>query len=189
MNQLACAKRAEVENGMVVGAQSEWDKRYGGGNRTMSKSKREGWQVQELIAQEEHSLEDDLTEMRELISDRSRICTRIDKAQDMAKSIGGGGVNDMPRVKQTESRMERGVLEKSALAFELEEIDGQLAVCRERLERLIDRLPAGVERAVLKMRYVQYMRVIDIAQDMHFCRIYIYKLLERAEAKLKDLTR
>lgn len=57
---------------------------------------------------------------------------------------------------------------------------------REEMLRILERLPAD-EYGVLHREYVRYMKQEDIAREMGYCTVQIWRIKKRAVRRLEDL--
>lgn len=129
-----------------------------------------------------------MAEMRELIRERNRLLRCVEHSREMALSTGHS-LTSISKDGMAVSKVEDGVLELSALQSDIEALNASLDQCRAQIRQSIDRLPAGMEHTVLRMRYLDYLPASDIARATHYTRPYIYKLLERAENRADERTK
>lgn len=85
------------------------------------------------------------------------------------------------------SRVEYAVLESDAERWGIGELQKELDEYLETVRPLVERLPAGVLRAVATQRILEGIPCGLIGRRMHFSRGYVYKLLRQAEDRLCDL--
>ena len=71
-----------------------------------------------------------------------------------------------------------------ALADECAEIEGELRALSARVEGPILALPPGPHRLVMRLRYLEWRAVSDVANGAGYERRYTYKLLEEGERRL-----
>ena len=71
-----------------------------------------------------------------------------------------------------------------ALAAECAEIEDELRELTARVEGPILALPPGPHRLVLRLRYLDWRAVSDVANGAGYERRYTYKLLEEGERRM-----
>ena len=87
------------------------------------------------------------------------------------------------------SRIEYAVLESDAEEWGIGELKKELAALLEVIKPLVERLPAGVLRAVAVQRILEGVPCGVIGKRLHFSRCYIYRLLNQAYDRLCAMDR
>lgn len=85
------------------------------------------------------------------------------------------------------SRVEYAVLESDAERWGIGELQRELDLLLADLRPLVERLPAGVLRAVAVQRILEGVPCGLIGRRMHFSRGYVYKLLSQASDRLCEM--
>ena len=86
-------------------------------------------------------------------------------------------------------RHERALLESDAVAFEETEIQADLKNLREELMPNLQALPPTLERSALRYRYLEGMSCTQIAQQLHYSRAHVYRMLQAGEKALEEMGR
>ena len=82
------------------------------------------------------------------------------------------------------SRVEYAVLESDAERWGIGELQKELDELLQDIRPLVERLPAGVLRAVATQRILEGIPCGIISRRMHFSRCYVYRLLDQACERL-----
>ena len=90
----------------------------------------------------------------------------------------------MPRGHGTRGGTLAALGRMEALADECAEIEGELRALSARVEGPILALPPGPHRLVMRLRYLEWRAVSDVANGAGYERRYTYKLLEEGERRL-----
>lgn len=85
------------------------------------------------------------------------------------------------------SRVEYAVLESDAERWGIGELQKELETLLDIVRPLVERLPAGLIRAIAVQRIVEGTPCGLIGRKMHFSRCYIYRLLNQANDRLCEL--
>ena len=72
------------------------------------------------------------------------------------------------------------MLESDAERWGIGELQKELGALLEDIRPLVERLPAGVLRAVATQRILEGIPCGIISRRMHFSRCYVYRLLDQA---------
>ena len=78
------------------------------------------------------------------------------------------------------SHVEYAVLESDAERWGIGELQKELDALLKDIRPLVERLPAGVLRAVATQRILEGIPCGIISRRMHFSRCYVYRLLDQA---------
>lgn len=124
-----------------------------------------------------------LGEMRELIRIRSELLHRMERAESLATSSGGIG-DGMPRGTPTEPKLQRLCIELADLGSDLSFAEQRLKSCRAEVEPMIAALPAGTARMMLRLRYIDWLPVGEVAFRAGYNRQHAYRALQNAERLL-----
>ncbi len=87
------------------------------------------------------------------------------------------------------SRIEYAVLESEAERWGIRELEKQRDELLQLVRPLVERLPAGVLRAVATQRILDGTPCGLIARKMHYSRSYIYRLLDEAGKRMMEIQR
>lgn len=93
-------------------------------------------------------------------------------------------LSDMPRAKGNDRRMEEGVILLTMLREAHEMTLKELKAARASIAPGIRALRDGNQRAAMKMRYMENMRIWEIGNAMGYSDRQIFRILENAEAKV-----
>ena len=126
------------------------------------------------------SLQDKLKRVDEIHRAITRAVGRIEYLKLSARRAGsrptpvryGRGVE--------RSRVEYAVLESDAERWGIGELQKELDALLKDIRPLVERLPAGVLRAVATQRILEGIPCGIISRRMHFSRCYVYRLLDQA---------
>lgn len=123
--------------------------------------------------------------LRPLLARRSVVRRRL-------ALLGGPGALQLPRLDGMPRSGWREytcatITRLEALVRERDELEDAIEPLRNRVAPLIDTLPIGPHRTVLKLRYLDGAPVEEVAWRAGYERRYTYKLLIDAERKLEEL--
>ena len=82
------------------------------------------------------------------------------------------------------SRIEYAVLESEAERWGIKELEQERDELLKTIRPLVERLPAGLLRAVATQRILDGVPCGLIARKMHYSRSYIYRLLDEAAERM-----
>lgn len=85
------------------------------------------------------------------------------------------------------SRIEYAVLESEAERWGINELEQERDALLTAIRPLVERLPAGLLRAVATQRMLDGIPCGLIARKMHYSRSYIYRLLEEAGERMAEI--
>lgn len=123
---------------------------------------------------------DVLEEMRSLLHTRGDLLRRIERAKAEATACGAL-LTEAPRGTGTQSRVERAGLELADLTRELAQVEDELTVYRRKVAPLIERMPVGTARVLMRLRYVDWNSVAEVADRAGYSRQNAYRALRSAE--------
>lgn len=124
------------------------------------------------------SVEEALGRMRLLLARRSVVARRLAAAADGPGEVRSPRLDGMPRGHGTRGGTLAVLGRMEALADECAEIEGELRALSARVEGPILALPPGPHRLVMRLRYLEWRAVSDVANGAGYERRYTYKLLE-----------
>ena len=130
------------------------------------------------------SVEEALGRMRLLLARRSVVARRLAAAADGPGEVRSPRLDGMPRGHGTRGGTLAVLGRMEALADECAEIEGELRALSARVEGPILALPPGPHRLVMRLRYLEWRAVSDVANGAGYERRYTYKLLEEGERRL-----
>lgn len=130
------------------------------------------------------SVEEALGRMRLLLARRSVVARRLAAAADGPGEVRSPRLDGMPRAHGTRGGTLAVLGRMEALADECAEIEGELRALSARVEGPILALPPGPHRLVMRLRYLEWRAVSDVANGAGYERRYTYKLLEEGERRL-----
>ena len=130
------------------------------------------------------SVEEALGRMRLLLARRSVVARRLAAAADGPGEVRSPRLDGMPRGHGTRGGTLAALGRMEALADECAEIEGELRALSARVEGPILALPPGPHRLVMRLRYLEWRAVSDVANGAGYERRYTYKLLEEGERRL-----
>ena len=129
---------------------------------------------------------DVLEEMRGLLQRRAELKRRLERAKERA--CGAPGIGDgMPKGNASDGALERTVLECTALEGDIAEIEGDLRTYRRKVQPQIERMPTGIARTLLTLRYCQWMSMAKMARAAGYSYTNGYRALRNAEGLLEKL--
>lgn len=85
------------------------------------------------------------------------------------------------------SRIEYAVLESEAERWGISELEQERDELLKAIRPLVERLPAGLLRAVATQRILDGVPCGLIARKMHYSRSYIYRLLDEAAERMAQI--
>ena len=85
------------------------------------------------------------------------------------------------------SRIEYAVLESEAERWGINELEQERDALLMTVRPLVERLPAGLLRAVATQRILDGVPCGLIARKMHYSRSYIYRLLDEAGRRMAEM--
>ena len=85
------------------------------------------------------------------------------------------------------SRIEYAVLESDAERWGIGELQKELDQLLLTIRPLVERLPAGVMRAIATQRILEGIPCGIIARRMHFSRGHVYRLLKQATERIEEM--
>lgn len=85
------------------------------------------------------------------------------------------------------SRIEYAVLESEAERWGISELEQERDALLMTVRPLVERLPAGLLRAVATQRILDGVPCGLIARKMHYSRSYIYRLLDEAGKRMAEM--
>ena len=85
------------------------------------------------------------------------------------------------------SRIEYAVLESEAERWGISELEQERDELLKTIRPLVERLPAGLLRAVATQRILDGVPCGLIARRMHYSRSYIYRLLDEAAERMSQI--
>ena len=129
------------------------------------------------------SVEEALGRMRLLLARRSVVARRLAAAADGPGEVRSPRLDGMPRGHGTRGGTLAVLGRMEALADECAEIEGELRALSARVEGPILALPPGPHRLVMRLRYLEWRAVSDVANGAGYERRYTYKLLEEGERR------
>ena len=124
------------------------------------------------------SVEEALGRMRLLLARRSVVARRLAAAADGPGEVRSPRLDGMPRGHGTRGGTLAVLGRMEALADECAEIEGELRALSARVEGPILALPPGPHRLVMRLRYLEWRAVSDVANGAGYERRYTYKLPE-----------
>lgn len=128
------------------------------------------------------SIPEVLSEMRGLLHARADLLRRIGRAQKaMSKAVESGG---MKRETETNGELAHVQTGLSDLLEELEAAEQALAAHRQTVKPAIDSLPPGSAKLALRLRYLEWTSVAEVAERAHYMREGAYIMLKNAEKHL-----
>lgn len=129
---------------------------------------------------------DAFAELRNLLRKRAMLQRRLDRIQDAAYNVAGGIGDGMPRATDTDARVERGVLDGEELQADIAIIDHDIATYQRCIRPSIEGMPTGIERTLLRMRYLEGKTMKETAKKAGYNRQHGYRALAAAEKVLCD---
>ena len=119
--------------------------------------------IRELARQEE--------KLRWAVERQMAKCTRITPTYSDGPKGGGSG-----------QRMEEDVIRLALLKDQLADVREELNIERSILQRYINRLKDGTQRAAMNMRYMRGMGIAAIGETIGYSERQIRRILKRAES-------
>lgn len=130
------------------------------------------------------SVEEALARMRLLLARRSTVTRRLEAGCGAPGGVRSPRLDGMPRSHGVRGGTLALLGRMEALADERAEIESELRELSARVEGPILALPPGPHRLVLRLRYLEWRAVSDVANGAGYERRYTYKLLEEGERRL-----
>lgn len=126
----------------------------------------------------------DFQRMRILIRDEERLRWAVIREEAKATKIttslsksGGGGKG------RTSSKVEDGAIALAILKSGYQQTANELEKMRSELRKRLHGL-TGLEKSVIRMRYIEGMSCADIALKIHYDKCYMHHVVRRAEIKV-----
>lgn len=112
-----------------------------------------------------------------------------DRLYAIATNVSPKPFDDMPRggSGMVNNKMENAVVNLIALAEEINRIIDQYVDHKRKVIEVLERLPEK-EYGVLHRRYIRYMSWDEIALDMNYSRMQIWRIWKKSLKMLKDVT-
>ncbi len=127
----------------------------------------------------------DLRRMRYLINRLPMAQFRRDKAMAKATKITSV-LTGMPRGGHgAGSQVEEGVILLELASRALEEIETELKTMREELGPVIEQMDPPLQKRAMWMRYMEGRSVREIAYALNYSEQHIFRVLDRAELKIR----
>ena len=130
------------------------------------------------------SVEMTMARMRLLLARRSVVARRLEAAAGGPGEVRSPRLDGMPRAHGAHVGALAALGRMEALARERAEIEEELRELSARVEAPILALPPGPHRLVLRLRYLEWRAVSDVANGAGYERRYTYKLLEEGERRM-----
>ena len=125
----------------------------------------------------------DLRRMRFLINRLPAARFRVDKA--MARATKTTTVlTGMPRGSGTGDQTADGAILLQLAREALERIETELAEMRAELGPMIEQIDEPLQKSVMRLRYMDGMRVREIAYSLNYSEPHIFRILQRAEQNI-----
>ncbi len=121
-----------------------------------------------------------LKEMDALLHTRADLLRHIERAESAATAAGGMG-DGMPRGTPKEPKLQRVCVELADLRAELANVEQELAIYRRKVAPEIGRIPAGSQRLMLRLRYLEWRTMAEVARRSGYAREYVYRAMRAAE--------
>ena len=122
----------------------------------------------------------DLRRMRFLINRLPAARFRVDKA--MARATKTTTVlTGMPRGSGTGDQTADGAILLQLAREALDRIETELAEMRAELGPMIEQIDEPLQKSVMRLRYMDGMRVREIAYSLNYSEPHIFRILQRAE--------
>ena len=130
------------------------------------------------------SVEEALARMRLLLARRSTVTRRLEAGCGAPGEVRSPRLDGMPRSHGARGGTLALLGRMEALADERAEIESEPRELSARVEGPILALPPGPHRLVLRLRYLEWRAVSDVANGAGYERRYTYKLLEEGERRM-----
>ena len=125
----------------------------------------------------------DLRRMRFLINRLPVARFRVDKA--MARATKTTTVlTGMPRGSGTGDQTADGAILLQLAREALDRIETELSEMRAELGPMIERIDEPLQKSVMRLRYMDGMRVREIAYSLNYSEPHIFRILQRAEQNI-----
>ena len=122
----------------------------------------------------------DLRRMRFLINRLPAARFRVDKA--MARATKTTTVlTGMPRGSGTGDQTADGAILLQLAREALDRIETELSEMRAELGPMIEQIDEPLQKSVMRLRYMDGMRVREIAYSLNYSEPHIFRILQRAE--------
>jgi len=125
----------------------------------------------------------DLRRMRFLINRLPAARFRVDKA--MARATKTTTVlTGMPRGSGTGDQTADGAILLQLAREALDRIETELSEMRAELGPMIEQIDEPLQKSVMRLRYMDGMRVREIAYSLNYSEPHIFRILQRAEQNI-----
>ena len=125
----------------------------------------------------------DLRRMRFLINRLPAARFRVDKA--MARATKATTVlTGMPRGSGTGDQTADGAILLQLAREALDRIETELSEMRAELGPMIEQIDEPLQKSVMRLRYMDGMRVREIAYSLNYSEPHIFRILQRAEQNI-----
>lgn len=125
-----------------------------------------------------------LEEMKRLLQSREELCRKLHKLETMRHGTGAQVMDAMPKAAAKQVSTQVVLHEISDVMDKLAAVEHDLKTFSRMLEPSMERLSAGASRVPVKMRYVDFLPIRDIAQLTAYTPRHVYRLLAEAEKEM-----
>ena len=117
---------------------------------------------------------------------KAKIAER-DDLYELATNISAKPFDSMPHSNtgMVNNKTEKAVVNLIALAEEIDKIIKRYTAQKEKVIEALEKLPEK-EYAVLHRRYIRYMTLDDIADELHYSRTQIWRIWKKGLKILRD---
>lgn len=126
----------------------------------------------------------DFKHLRKLIRQEERLRWAVRRMEDRATRTTPT-YSAAPRVGGNGQQMEENVIRLLMVKEQHELIRAELGQARSELQKKMELIPDGVQRAALGMRYIQGMSIREIMQAMNYSERQVFRILEEAESRAR----
>jgi hypothetical protein len=111
-----------------------------------------------------------------------------DRLMALATNVTAKPMDGMPYSNTgiTSRKVENAVVELTMLSDDIDALIRKFKSLKKEVIETIEKLPCN-EYAILHRRYIRYMTWEEIAEDMGFCTVQIWRIKKKAIKNLKDV--
>lgn len=111
-----------------------------------------------------------------------------DRLMALATNVTAKPMDGMPYSNTgiTSRKVENAVVELTMLSDDIDALIRKFKCLKKEVIETIEKLPCN-EYAILHRRYIRYMTWEEIAEDMGFCTVQVWRIKKKAIKNLKDV--
>ena len=123
-------------------------------------------------------------QLRQLLKRLDELRGEVERAERSLEALAEASTRASSRLNPVwygrthgESRIERAVIGGLDLEREIQALNAEKEGLLQKVAPLVERMPAGTRRAIVKLRFIDGMSCAAITWRLHYSRSYVYKAL------------